>query len=170
MAQLEAKKSERLAKLGDKREHMAVIFGKGGFVWSLDTEAINIERNGKTTTVPISNIASCEHVTPKDGRNGKLTLHLQRQNDTGINLGWGISFAAGSTVMIVYSYEYQPEAEHIQKYIASYNPVAVANASVQAAPPAASPADEILKYKNLLDVGAITQDEFDAKKKQLLGL
>lgn len=30
--------------------------------------------------------------------------------------------------------------------------------------------DEILKYKNLLDMGAITQDEYDAKKKQLLGL
>lgn len=33
-----------------------------------------------------------------------------------------------------------------------------------------SPADEILKYKNLLDTGAITQEEFDLKKKQLLGL
>ena len=35
---------------------------------------------------------------------------------------------------------------------------------------AQSNADEILKYKNLLDIGAITQEEFDAKKKQLLGL
>lgn len=34
----------------------------------------------------------------------------------------------------------------------------------------ASSADEILKYKNLLDSGIITQEEFDAKKKQLLGL
>ena len=33
-----------------------------------------------------------------------------------------------------------------------------------------SPADEIAKYKELLDSGAITQEEFDAKKKQLLGL
>ncbi|MGL5436375.1 MAG: SHOCT domain-containing protein [Lachnospiraceae bacterium] len=33
-----------------------------------------------------------------------------------------------------------------------------------------SSADEILKYKNLLDQGIITQDEFEAKKKQLLGL
>lgn len=31
-------------------------------------------------------------------------------------------------------------------------------------------ADQILKFKNLLDAGAITQEEFDAKKKQLLGL
>lgn len=33
-----------------------------------------------------------------------------------------------------------------------------------------SPADEILKYKNLMDVGIITEEEFEAKKKQLLGL
>lgn len=35
---------------------------------------------------------------------------------------------------------------------------------------ASTVADEILKFKELLDVGAITQEEFDAKKKQLLNL
>lgn len=33
-----------------------------------------------------------------------------------------------------------------------------------------SVADEIAKYKNLLDSGAITQEEYDAKKKELLNL
>lgn len=33
-----------------------------------------------------------------------------------------------------------------------------------------SAADEILKFKKLLDIGAITQEEYDEKKKQLLGL
>lgn len=33
-----------------------------------------------------------------------------------------------------------------------------------------SPADEIKKYKELLDDGIITQEEFEQKKKQLLGL
>lgn len=33
-----------------------------------------------------------------------------------------------------------------------------------------SNADELKKYKELLDTGVITQEEFDAKKKQLLGL
>ena len=33
-----------------------------------------------------------------------------------------------------------------------------------------SSADEIMKYKTLLDQGIISQEEFDAKKKQLLGL
>ncbi len=43
----------------------------------------------------------------------------------------------------------------------STQPVASAPASV---------ADEILKFKQLLDMGAITQEEFNAIKKQLLGL
>lgn len=33
-----------------------------------------------------------------------------------------------------------------------------------------SAADEILKYKNLLDMGVITSEEFETKKRQLLGL
>ena len=34
----------------------------------------------------------------------------------------------------------------------------------------ASAADELKKFKELLDMGAISQEEFEAKKKQLLGL
>ena len=43
----------------------------------------------------------------------------------------------------------------------------------KASAPASAPvsaADELKKFKELLDMGVITQEEFDAKKKQLLGL
>lgn len=43
-------------------------------------------------------------------------------------------------------------------------------APMQAQATQTSSADEILKLKNLMDMGAITEDEFNAKKKQLLGL
>ena len=33
-----------------------------------------------------------------------------------------------------------------------------------------SPADELIKYKQLLDMGALTKEEFDKKKKELLGV
>ena len=36
--------------------------------------------------------------------------------------------------------------------------------------PKSDEADQLKKYKELLDSGVITQEEFDAKKKQLLGL
>lgn len=43
-------------------------------------------------------------------------------------------------------------------------------AATLSAEPGNTSADEIMKYKQLLDAGAITQEEYDAKKKQLLGL
>ena len=43
-------------------------------------------------------------------------------------------------------------------------------ASQPAAPAAMSVTDELKKFKELLDMGILTQEEFDAKKKQLLGL
>ena len=48
------------------------------------------------------------------------------------------------------------------------NQVAEKQAKVSEALP--SSADEISKFKSLLDSGAITQDEYEAKKKQLLGI
>ncbi|WP_334308104.1 SHOCT domain-containing protein [Aminipila sp.] len=43
------------------------------------------------------------------------------------------------------------------------------NSTVEFAP-IASAADEIKKYKELLDLGAISNEEFEAKKKQLLNI
>ena len=47
---------------------------------------------------------------------------------------------------------------------------AIKNGATQKQESQISVADEIKKFKELLDMGAITQEEFDAKKKQLLGL
>ena len=47
---------------------------------------------------------------------------------------------------------------------------AAASAPAPAAAPAASAAAQLKEFKELLDMGIITQEEFDAKKKQLLGL
>ena len=44
------------------------------------------------------------------------------------------------------------------------------SSSAASASNAVSAADELKKFKELLDMGVITQEEFDAKKKQLLGL
>lgn len=42
--------------------------------------------------------------------------------------------------------------------------------SLQVVESQTSDADELLKFKQLLDAGVISQEEFDAKKKQILGL
>ncbi len=44
-----------------------------------------------------------------------------------------------------------------------------ASASQIVPPPTSTNADELLKFKQLLDTGAITQEEFDAAKARILG-
>lgn len=57
-----------------------------------------------------------------------------------------------------------------EKALKSLTTEAAVEQSTPQSSPAADPLDEIKKLKGLLDIGAITQEEFDAKKKQLLNL
>ena len=57
-------------------------------------------------------------------------------------------------------------AEEIKRYIEEYNSNSTPTIQISGN----SNLDEINKLKTLLDNGAITQEEYEAKKKQLLGL
>lgn len=73
------------------------------------------------------------------------------------------------SVLVTYKMEMaQKILACFQEAIDSAAPAPLDEPAVSA--PAFSPADEILKYKGLLDCGAITQEEYEAKKKQLLDL
>ena len=60
-------------------------------------------------------------------------------------------------------------AEHINKKLSEIRN-GIMQHQTASITPASSPADEIRKYKELLDMDAITKEEFDLKKKQILGL
>lgn len=67
-------------------------------------------------------------------------------------------------------YEFiKKKVNDINEVLKTSIPVNEASVIAQKAP-ASSTADEILKFKQLLDMGAISPEEYDAKKKQLLGL
>jgi len=94
-----------------------------------------------------------------------VTNHLVIEYDCG-----GLQTAAifkGDAVPVVNGDILKRRTKYIKK-----NPLPV---PAESPAPAASgatvdAAGEIAKFKELLDSGAITQDEYDAKKKQLLGL
>ena len=68
---------------------------------------------------------------------------------------------------------YQTCEKQAQEIISLFQVMCEQNKSANIAttqPQEISSADEIKKYKELLDSGIITQEEFDLKKKQLLGL
>lgn len=67
---------------------------------------------------------------------------------------------------------YKTSKDEAQRIVALLSVIVDAQKASQSAPATAagSSADELLKFKQLLDSGVITQEEFDAKKKQILGL
>ena len=76
-----------------------------------------------------------------------------------------ISFAAIKNRNEIHEVVSKLLVERQSKPVAPIAPVAVPTSA-----PTANVADELKKFKELLDAGIITQAEFDAKKKQLLGL
>jgi hypothetical protein len=84
--------------------------------------------------------------------------------------GGGLFAGTNNENRFTFYNKFLPDMEKIRDYIQGKinEKNAPQNVVVQSA--AASGADELLKFKQLLDAGVITQDEFDAKKKQILGL
>lgn len=69
------------------------------------------------------------------------------------------------------SYEKMEEvANYIKKQIDAIKVAKTHQTETAPVVNSASVADEILKFKQLLDMGVISQEEFDEKKKQLLGI
>ena len=85
----------------------------------------------------------------------------------GVEHKGGLSNAANDENSIVFLNTSNELAHQIKDYIetAILHPQDTDNESL----PQPSIADELLKFKQLLDMGVITQAEFDAQKKKLLG-
>lgn len=83
-------------------------------------------------------------------------------------LPFGIKENPGSSS---YNNIFKPNVEKVLALLSEISDRAADNnVPVQSTNQGFSAADEILKYKSLLDQGVITQEEFEAKKKQLLDL
>ena len=102
---------------------------------------------------------------------GVLIGYLQLETASATMNNKGDNFFNENTFTFDGSTISNEEMEEVSNYVkkkvqesktARNAPVVVASAT--------SAADEIKKFKELLDMGIITQEEFDAKKKQLLGL
>jgi hypothetical protein len=59
---------------------------------------------------------------------------------------------------------------HVQKIISVITEAQSNITAPQSSPAPASQADELTKFKKLLDDGVLTREEFDKKKAQILGL
>jgi len=125
--------------------------------------ALRITQGKKSSTIPFGSIQDFRVSEPTRFKRGTVVISTGKGN-TGY-LGFGsVAVGLGGEITLVFLPEDLPAALAIRDYIANYDP------APSVAPAPMSEADELLKFKQLLDAGAITQEEFDAKKKQLLGL
>lgn len=80
----------------------------------------------------------------------------------------GVLGGVGSeNAVTIYSKDQYRSAEEVKKYVQEHRKKATGNTTIVNTK---SPAEQIKEFKELLDMGVISQEEFDAKKKELLGL
>ena len=91
--------------------------------------------------------------------------------DTGANGGFNRNCRLIENLLPNKKYRYEMFADSAKEATPMQNSTpTVTSAPTQTSVQTVSSADELKKFKDLLDAGIITQEEFDAKKKQLLGL
>lgn len=126
-------------------------------------------RSKKSETIPFSAIVGIEIKSPTRFSNGVLTIKLNKSS-TGYMSFSSMTVGFGSEIQIVFSQENSDLANRIKQTFASYFDKPEAPTVQVPVPASVSVADEIRNFKQLMDDGIITAEEFEAKKKQLLGL
>lgn len=139
-----------------------------GFTLHTDGENIVIATKKSEEVVPISRIQSFSLKEPGLAY-GKIVFTTAQAATTGINVGFGISAALGAEKTFFYSKGDSETAKQFRDAVMNYG-----KSASQPNPPQAgtvvSVVEEIRGLKALLDEGILTQEEFEAKKKQLLGI
>ena len=135
----------------------------GGDSLELRGNALYMDYIGKKTAIPLSQVISFEIKEPKGFmRPGMIRIRLGGASDTRVNLTSFFSVGGSNNIEFPHDYKYAQAAHDMQRAIAEY--------SANLVPMATEGADELRKYKALMDDGIISKEEFEAKKKQILGL
>lgn len=132
---------------------------------TLKKDSVVVFQMNKERVIPISQIISFEVKDPKSRmRPGMITIQLGGAPSSYVKMTSFLSVGDSGNVEFPHSIDYKEEAQQMKKYIENYK-----SAPAQS-PSNVSVADEIKKFKDLLDCGAITEEEYEAKKKELLNL
>ncbi len=141
-----------------------IVKGWSGSTLTLKEDSVIVCMLKKETVIPISQIVSVEVKDPKKLKGGTIKLKLGGAPDTFLQVTSFLALGNSNDIEFHHTIEYTEDAHRIKDYIAAY-------AGKKSSPaPGPSAADEIMKFKALLDDGIITEEEFAMKKKQLLGI
>ena len=122
-----------------------------------------------------SNTEKCEITVTNEAIFGKLphgkAVHIPLNQITAINRSSfnGVSITSIGNVSNFHCIENREEVMKAISYLLA-NPQQSSAQHAQSASANGSEAEQLKRLKDLLDSGVLTQEEFDAKKKQILGL
>ena len=139
-----------------------------GFTLVARDESIHVVTRKQDEQIPCTSIKTVAIKEPGLAY-GKFIFNVDQQNTAGVGLGFGIIAALGAERTYFFRKDDLWKAEKMRDYILECKkpkPVVVQQTVTQST----DAADQIRKLKSLLDDGILTQAEFDAKKKQILGI
>lgn len=142
-------------------------FGKSEVAIRAEGSALVYSEKGQETAIPISKIQDLILSPPKNLFHGSLKIVMARSPSGFMAITSSFTMALGSSKEVFFASNTEYEfAKNIREYVNNYN----IQPQVTTAPGSTSPTSALRELKSLVDDGVITQEEFDAKKKQLLGL
>ena len=134
------------------------LYAKGG---NLVVKAKRTEN-----TYPISNIQSFSLKEPRALSAGSIVFRTAQAASAGIEIGLGISAALGAEQSFFFTKAELSAALQLRDYVSNHD----SKESTLPGGMVVSVVEEIRGLKGLLDDGIISQEEFNAKKRSLLGL
>lgn len=156
---------ERLDRIFEfKGAGKTIVKIEGNFIRLKRKGALNFLNHGLDgeKTIDINNMTGIQIKKANFFTNGYIQFIFMGSQES----KRGVMAAATDENTVMFTKREQKMAEEIKEYIESI----LVNKSKPLVAASVSGADEILKYKELLDQGVITEEEFRAKKKQLLGI
>ncbi len=144
-----------------------------GYVLELTDSAIIATNYKGSETYPISKMQGIS-LKPASGFNyGSLSFKIG-SNDKSVHIGFGVSLSGGGEKVFYFDKSQNSTADKFYDYMTNYEEIKEQRMrqpmQASSAASVVEIADGIRALKGLLDDGIITQEEFDAKKKQMLGI
>ena len=118
-------------------------------------------------TIPLSKIQSISIQDPKGFAPGDIIIHTAQANTAAVGIALGVSLSGGAQRDILFTKEHKEEAHAFYEHIVEKQSAPVDAPLTKGV---VSVVEEIRGLKQLLDEGILTQEEFSAKKKLLLGI
>lgn len=137
-----------------------------GFTLHIKGTNLIVEAKRREDTYPISKIQSFSLKEPRAISPGTITFRTAQAASSGVSLGLGISAALGAEQNFFFTKPELNTAIQVRDYITNFG----VEKTTAPEGKVVSVVEEIRGLKGLLDDGILTQEEFDAKKRQLLGI